>query len=92
MCDECINAIDIVNCGNNGCLPDDIVKSIKPIQCDKCKKQLSDISLMNEHNCVKLNSINKISNPMIIPRNMSLSELKEELSKRVLLHKDVKTF
>ena len=82
MCDECINAIDIVNCGNNGCLSDDIVKSIKPIQCDKCKKQLPDISLMNEHNCVKLNSINKISNPMIIPRNMSLSELKEELSKR----------
>lgn len=71
VCSECTDATLITQSAIDGKIVDELDKILKPFQCEKCEKRYPDITFT----C-------SCSERLIIPKNLSVKELKEELSRR----------
>ena len=72
MCDMCMCAVEYIEYVKQGVLPQFICELLKPYICEICKKRFADICI-GKHDC------NTTS--MLIPKNMTVEELRCELKK-----------
>ncbi|XP_057304024.1 uncharacterized protein LOC130641267 [Hydractinia symbiolongicarpus] len=81
LCSVCISSLPLLVCVNQKCLTQELVLILKPIQCSSCSERFSDINMCNQHQTThhqKQTATNKI----LVPRSMSVGQLKEELKLR----------
>ncbi|XP_065639723.1 uncharacterized protein LOC136072530 [Hydra vulgaris] len=78
LCDCCIFAIPLMQCVEKGELTEEILAILKPYQCEVCNERFSDNNKLLQH--LTSHAQNQIIN--IIPRELSLKQLKDELRLR----------
>ena len=81
ICSLCITLIEIVAAARKGEMPYNIMSLIKPLQCDKCDERLSDKHALAEH-LMKFHPLGNKQPKKLIPKNMGIEELRQELLKR----------
>jgi hypothetical protein len=78
LCECCVLAVPLIQCVKNGELTQDVLAIFKPCICQICKERFSDENKLLKH--IALHTQNQIVN--IIPRELSLKQLKDELRLR----------
>ena len=82
ICFVCEKSINVLNDAEVGKLSDELLKSFKPIACNQCGERFSDNLTLKSHS--KDHDSNKPPQSRVVPANLNLKQLKEELSARNL--------
>lgn len=81
LCSVCISSLPLLVCVNQKCLTQELVLILKPIQCSSCSERFSDINMCNQHQTTH-HQKQTATNKNLVPRSMSVGQLKEELKLR----------
>ena len=80
QCDICTQSFDIIECGKNGQLNNDLYELIFPIKCNECSLRFPDNEALLSH--VSVHENNFTPNNERMPLNMTIAELRIELGMR----------
>ena len=86
ICQSCCDAIPLVDDAKNGHLSDNLTKIVHPIECTGCNARFADMLMLAFHSKAHCGTAaaGTVDYRHVIPRNMKISELKEELKRRNL--------
>ena len=80
LCKVCIASIPILDCVAKKCLTEEIFCLMMPVKCNECNERFADVVSCTEHKT----NIHHNSNSLIpiVPRTLTVLQLKEELRSR----------
>ena len=81
LCQFCVECNIILDCATRKELTDTVVHILKPVSCSVCGERFADQqSCESHHNTIHILGLG--TSKQVIPSNLSLLQLKEELKKR----------
>ena len=86
ICQSCCDTIPLVDDAKNRHLSDNLTKIVHPIECTECNAKFADMLMLAFHSKAHCGTAaaGTVDYRHVIPRNMKISELKEELKRRNL--------